>query len=343
MNLNMNNLKISLAALAAGAAFSTQAFAQSNAVSTPVVGFVSTTIAAGTVSGPTPTFIAPVLTAAPEVTGNLAGTIATVSSNSVTVTSAGWTSNTLSSAQAYLYITSGSQAGLILQVSSNTADTVTLETFGINISTAGVATGDAFKLVVGESILSFFGTTADGVLGGTAAQFAARQTDTVSVVDSLGVVRTYYYNTDVNQWRRTGSSANQGSIAISPTSGAIYFRKATSTLPLLQTGTVPATNVKYIVPGTGTIFLSRFFPTDGTLASFGLQNLPGWNTTTDKLVAVDALGVVRTYFWNGTQWRRTGSSADQGTVVLPAGSAAYTFRPGTGAAQILNVVVPYTL
>ena len=339
----MNNptkfLQASLAALAV--AFTSQLSAQP--VSTPVVGFVTTTIAAGTVSGPTPTFVSPVFNVAPETSGASSGALSTVTSNTISVSSAGWTSGNLASAQSYIMLTSGSQTGLVLRIISNTGDTATLETSGLNLQSVGVASGDNFKLLVGETLLSMFGTPADGVLGGTASNFTARLTDTVNMVDNLGVLRTYYFNTDFNQWRRSGSSNDQGSTPISPTSGALYFRKSLTNLSLLQSGTVPTNEVRYIVPAGGTVFLGRFFPAEGTISSLGIQNLPGWTVTNDKLITLDTLGVLRTYFWNGSSWRRSGSSSDQGAVQIPAGGAVYTFRPGTGSAQILSVAVPYTL
>lgn len=340
MSINVINLKTSFAALLVGVAFLNQVLAQ---VSTDPVGFVTTTITAGTSSGPTPTFVSPVFNVAPESSGASVGSLGSVSSNTISVSSAGWTSGALTSSQSYLMLTSGNQTGLVLRITSNTTDTATLETSGLNLQSVGVASGDTFKLVVGETLLSMFGTPSDGVLGGTASAFTARLTDTVNMVDNLGVLRTYYFNTDSNQWRRSGSSVDQGSTPISPTSGALYFRKGLSALSLLQTGTVPTKGVRYIVPAGGTVFLGRFFPAEGTIASLGVQNLPGWTITNDKLITLDSLGVLRTYFWNGSSWRRSGNSNDQGSVLIPAGGAVYTFRPGTGTAQILSVTLPYTL
>lgn len=343
MNLK-HTLKYPAFAAILCAVLSAEGFSQStNPVSTDPVGFVTTTIAAGTVSGPTPTFVSPVLSVAPSTSGLTSGTLSSVASNTLSVTSAGWTSGGLNTARSYLMLTSGAQSGLILRISSNTADTTTVETSGINLTSVGVASGDSFKLVEGETLQSMFGTPADGVLGGTAAAFASRLVDTVNMADSSGIIRTYYFNTDFNQWRRSGSSADQGSVPISPNSGALYFRKATTSMALMQTGTVPTKGVRYIVPAGGNVFLGRFFPAEGTISSLGIQNLPGWTATTDKVITVDSSGVLRTYFWDGAAWKRSGSSGDQGSVSIPAGSAVYTFRPALGSPQILSVALPYSL
>jgi hypothetical protein len=120
----------------------------------------------------------------------------------------------------------------------------------------------------------------------------------------------------------------------------------------LTTGSVPTQNIKLLVPTSGTAFFARVFPTDGTLNGFGFQNLSGWTNTSqegittanvDRVVTVDASGNVRSFFYNGTQWRRAGSSADQSSTQIPIGGSVYTVRSGSGAAQALAVQVPYSL
>ena len=66
-------------------------------------------------------------------------------------------------------------------------------------------------------------------------------------------------------------------------------------------------------------------------------------STADKVVTTDASGVVRQFYWNGTQWRRFGSSLNQSNVSVPTGSSVGVVRTGDGPAQLLNVALPYTL
>jgi hypothetical protein len=250
-------------------------------------------------------------------------------------------------------ITSGLQNGLILRITSNTADTATLDTFSLNIATAGVTVGDSFKIVVGETLLSMFGNISNGVVGGTSAQFATRTIDTVVARDATGSLRTFYFDTGSNTWKRSGSSSDQGSTPIAPNSGALYYRVGTTALGYVQTGIVPSSQLKCIIPAGGSMFLGRFFPADGTIANYGLNSLTGWNNTSqvgvttasvDKLVTVDnSTGAVRSYYYNGTKWLRSGSSTAQDTVAVPAGGAVYTVRNGTGSASILTVPLPYSL
>ena len=331
--------------------------AQTTSYSDPV-GYVTTTIAASTSAGVAKiTPLSPVMQEAPNVTGLTTGGISAVTSNTITVTSAGWSANALATSQAYLQLTSGTQNGLILRIVSNTADTVTLETLGLDLTSTGIASSDGFGLVVGETLLTMFGTgsaspIANVVLGGTSTQFGSRAIDYVVALDATRSLRTFYFDTGANQWRRAGSSSDQGNTPIPPFSGVIYNRLANSPISLAQTGVVPSRPIKYIVPASGSVFLGRFFPQDGDLSSFGLSGLTGWNntsqggvntTTVDKFVTVDAAGSLRSFYFNGTNWVRAGSSSAQNTTAVPAGGAGYTIRTGSGAPQILTVPLPYTL
>lgn len=327
-------------------------------VSTEPVGFVTTTIKASTSPGvPAITPLSPVLLALSAVTGSTTGQISSVSASDITVSSAGWTASQLVSSSAYVLFKSGALDGLILRVTANTATTATLDTLGASLTTLGAAAGDSFQLIQGDTLTSMFDDgnndgIPDGVVGGTQAQFQNAQTDRVTTQDTAGVVRVYYWNTQFNQWRRFGSSVNQGSVPISPTSGMTYSRIGNTEISQVTTGSVPVTAVKYLVPTSGQTFFARFFPTGGTISSFGFQTLPGWKGTNtpgvdissaDKVVTTDVAGVSRQYYWTGTQWRRFGSSADQSNVPVPIGGSVSVIRTGSGVAQLLNVNLPYTL
>jgi len=347
--MNMKKLNVALAifvtAVMAGNA--------QTSVNSEAVGYVTTTITAGPGGGVAKvTPVSPVLLDLTTATGVNTGVISSVTSSSITVSSAGWTANALSGSQGYVMITGGSQNGLILRITSNTTDTATLDTLGLDISTAGVAVGDPFKIIVGDTLLSMFGNTSNGVLGGTSAQFSARTIDTVVARDSTGSLRTYYFDTGSNIWKRSGSSSDQGSTPIAPNSGVLYYRVGTTDLTFVQTGTVPSGQTKYIIPAGGSVFLGRFFPADGTIANYNLNNLSGWNNTSqggvttasvDKLVTIDSSSAVRSYYYTGTKWQRSGSSSTQDSIAVPAAGAAYTVRNGTGSPSILTVSAPYSL
>ncbi|MBJ7327204.1 MAG: hypothetical protein JHC52_07650 [Chthoniobacterales bacterium] len=322
-------------------------------VATEPVGFVTTTIKASTLAGvPATTPISPALLVLSGVTGSTTGQLSSVAASEVTVSTAGWTVSELSNNYAYVLFKSGALNGLILRVTANTATAATLDTLGASLVTLGAAAGDSFQLVQGDTLLSMFGTTTDGVVGGTQTQYNAGQTDRVTTRDTTGTTRTYYYNTDSSQWRRVGSSSNQGAVPISPLSGVFYSRIGNTAINQVSTGNVPVAAVKFLVPTSGNTYFARYFPSDGTINNFGFQALSGWKgtntpgvttTTADKVVTTDTSGVIRQYYWNGTKWLRVGSSTDQGNVSVPVGGCVYIVRSGSGTPSLLNVALPYTL
>jgi uncharacterized protein (TIGR02597 family) len=345
-------LKTAIPSIAAALLAATPFASAQNATTDPV-GFVTTNISASTTGTSfATTFVSPTLLQASAVSGSAAGTLSGVTSTSVTVANAGWTVDDLSTNQAYVMLKSGNASGMVLRVSSNTADTATIDSFGADLTTLGIAGGDSFQLIQGDTVLSMFGTTVDGVVGGNSTAFNAGQTDRVVIRDTTGNIRTLYFDTSASQWRRVGSSSNQGTIPISPYSGVYYLRISTSPISMVTTGSIPTQNIKLLVPTSGAAFFGRVFPTDGTINDFGFQNIPGWTNTSqsgitstnaDKIVTVDSSGNVRNYYFNGTNWLRVGSGSSQNATPVPIGGAVYTVRSGSGAAQVVSVNLPYSL
>jgi uncharacterized protein (TIGR02597 family) len=343
---------VALIALLSLPAFSASQAQEATATTDPV-GYVTTTIKASTQAGvPANTPLSPVLLALSAVSGSTTGQLTGVTATNITISSAGWTASELLNSQAYVLFKSGVLTGLILRVTANTETTASLDVLGADLTSLGAAVGDSIQLIQGDTLLSMFGTPADGVVGGTQTQFQNGETDRVTTRDTAGVVRSYYFNTQFNQWRRFGSSIDQGSVPVSPASGLMYSRIGNTAINQVTTGSVPISAVTYLVSTSGTTYLARFFPTDGTISSFGFQNLPGWKgthtegvtvATADKVATTDVTGVIRQYYWNGSQWRRFGSNIDQSNVLVPVGSSVSVIRTGSGSAQLLSVALPYSL
>jgi len=323
-----------------------------NATTDPV-GFVTTNITASSdgVNFAT-TFVSPALFQTSSVNGTLTGNLTSVTSSTVTASSAGWVASELSTAQAYVMLKSGNATGVLLRVSANTADTLTVDALGADLLSLGVAAGDAFQLIEGDTVLTMFGTPSNGVVGGNATLYSSSKTDRVVIRDVSGNLRTLYYNTDSNKWMRPGSASDQGSIPISPYAGVYYSRIATTPLSIVTTGSVPTQSIKLLVPATGSAFFARVFPTEGTLSGLGFQNLSGWTNTSqsgittsnvDRVVTVDVSGTIRSFYYTGIQWRRAGSSSDQSSTTIPVSGAVYTVRQSSGTTQPLAVTIPYSL
>ncbi|MDX2079493.1 MAG: TIGR02597 family protein [Terrimicrobiaceae bacterium] len=347
-------------------AFCTYPLCAQEAVTTPV-GVVTVSIA-GSPNGSSfaqTQFSAPLRESA-VIQGIARGTVSSVTTDSIGSTGAGWQVGGLSAVGSpfFVEIRSGQASGRIFQILSNTADSISIRRSGldanIDLTSLGIAPGDSFEIFPGDTLLSLLGTPADGVVGGTSSQFSANQTDRVIINDPANnTAITYFFDTggvNPNQWRRLGSNANQGTIVISPRMGVVYQRISTDALQLSFTGAVPERAATMRLPRAGTTIVSRYFPTDGSLASLGLHTLSGWRKlgdsgvtvpTTDRVI-VKVGSTLISYYFDATavpaQWRRVGSGANQDTVSIPAGSSVRLIRNGqVGEFDSWTYALPYAL
>jgi len=360
-----------LAALSALLTFGLGFEASAQSVTTVPVGAVTVTVAAS-IDGVTynTTQISAPLLVAPLVPGSgadpvspsgaLSGRVTSVGADTIEMSAAGWTTAQLSQAAypIFVKITSGVNQGRCFHVTGNTETVLTVNTQNTNLTTLSFAvgsSGDTFELVAGDTLLGLLGTPVDGVLGGTASQFSSNQVDKVTLNNiTNNVLFTYYYNTEFNQWRRSGSSTNQNNVVIAPDTGISYQRLANSDLKITLVGNVPTSQIKSVVPTLGTTILARYFPTDVALVDLGLQNLSNWRkvgvgdvtiANSDRVVVKNGLTIF-SYYYDGVnaQWKRSGSGSNQGAVVVGAGSAVRIQRSGTaGGLDIWSVDANYTL
>jgi len=367
MNLSVNNLKISLAALVAGAALSTQGFAQSNAVSTPVVGFINLNVTAGLGSTKRLTYLSvPLVERATGVAGLTIGQITGLTDSTISNSNAGWTPGELSnpSAPFVVQITSGTAVGRIFLIAAsantggaiggsglgNTSTTLNISSFdtasGVDLVAAGVAVGDSYAIYTCETLSSVFGTPGTtGIQGGTSANTA----DSVVLLFN-GSSSNYFYSTSLSRWTRVfAGNPDASNVPIMPYYGLIYSRLPASGLTFTVTGTVPTTERKTQVKNSGVTLLSQFWPTDSTLSSLSLQSLPGWisnanSSSADKVVLVSG-GSSSTYWYDGANWKRIfAGSPVSNTTVVPAGATIYINKIGSASGfSTLSQSTPYTL
>jgi len=322
-------------------AAATAAQATDTAYTAPVGG-MTVNIAAGTPSAPSTTTFAIPLLDEPAATGATRGAVSSFTASTITVSDAGWTSGALV-LTGYPYavrITSGSAAGLTLSVTSNTADTLTIS--GADLTTAGLAAGDKFRLIPVDTLNTFFG--ASTLLGGTTPDAA----DIVTLSSSSQ--SSFYYNTSLGRWVRTaGSTADRGNTPI-PVDSAISITRKSSQMTLTLLGRVPESRAMIAVGNAGSTFTHTGFPTDVTLGSLAIQSkIPGWVSSVSPasadLLGVNSSGVWIYYFHNGTNWQRTsGSAANRDTISIPAGAAVKIFRVGVaGGTSYFTRDLPYSL
>lgn len=324
-------------------------------------GYVTVTIAAGTGTTYTLTpFSAPLLTAN-GISGQANGRITAVGTNTITNSAAGWTDAALAAAgnPYFINFTSGANAGRMFQITANTATQLTVNPQGLDLTAQSFVvggSGDTYEIVQGDTLLGLLGTPATtGVLGGTLAQFNSNTIDKIAVNEPIsGVAFSYYFDTSASQWRRFGTSANQGNLVISPKSGLLYSRIAASPLTLTLLGKVPASTSVCQVPSAGTALMAQYFPTDTTLNGLNVQSIPSWKianangvtiASSDRVIVKNGTTLFSYYYdASSSQWRRFGTGADQGSVVIFAGSSVRLLRSGSaGVSHTWTRTLPYVL
>jgi subtilisin family serine protease len=258
------------------------------------------------------------------------GSAATVAANTIQSTGARWTVNAFGpydSKPHVLRMLSGSSAGRQYRIASNTADTVTLATDGIDL-TAAIANGDRFAVIPTDSLQTLFGATAPELTRNTAPGAA----DNVQVRHSLG---WFTYFNDGAQWLRQGAGdAAQNNVTLSPEQGIMFVHRGNAAKPFTLSGLVPTTNLKTDLPAGKTTMLGNRFPQATTLAALGLHTATGWAANANPAAADQVL--IReesgwaTYYHDGTNWLREGAGATPQNPEIGIGQAVMVVRrPGT--------------
>ena len=331
-------------------------FAQNETRTIPV-GYITVNITQGTGSSRANTVISFPLKERANIQGAAVGRLTGVTANTLSNSAAGWAAGALSQPQnPYLIrITSGAANGLTLLISSqvaNTSNTVSVAWDSgspVNLTTLGIQTGangDTYEIVTCDTVLGVFGTpSTTGILGGSNPNAA----DHV-VVMTGGVFRKFYYNTTVSKWRTVGTEIDVDTFPLHPDYAAIYSRLGATPISLIIMGEVPSGDRRAVVPASGNFLMARSWPTDGTLASSGIANIPNWRKSTDQsqvdFVAIMNGGVWTRYYHDGTNWRTLNTANTiSNNVVIPAGAGVMLGRlPAISQiGQILMEAMPYSL
>jgi hypothetical protein len=358
----MNFLRFSLIASLASSFAVPSANAQT--ATTDPVGFVTVGITAGTGTAKKNTLFSLPLLETESISGQVAGTITGITSNTISNSNAGWTAGALSNpASPYLIqITSGAAEGRMFLISSsaatggaiagaaNTATQVTissLDTAQVDLTALGIVAGtDTYKIFACDTLSSFFGTPAStGVQGGTSSANA----DTIVAVIN-GSSSTYFYSTTNNRWSRVAlGSPDASNVPLLPYYGIQYARIASSPLSFVVTGAVPTEQRQVAVKNSGPTMLAQYWPADSTLGTLGLQNLAGWQSgasaSAADTVVLTSAGSANTYFYNGTNWKRValGSPNADTTPVLPGTTISINKRGSASGYTTLTQQTPYSL
>ncbi|MEI6279981.1 MAG: hypothetical protein WCQ16_11470, partial [Verrucomicrobiae bacterium] len=281
--------------------------------------------------------------------------LTSLASNSISNSAAGWTAGELSVAASptLIRITSGSAIGrtFLVSTTANTATTVTIDASDLgstNLTSLGILTGDAgdtYELLNAHTLATLFGTdSGNGILTGTNGAAC----DQVQLMVT-GAYRTYYLSSATNpmQWKRLGPNTASSNVVIKPETGILFSRLANSSLALTFTGTVPTIERKVAVKDSGLTNLSTGWSADATISTLGLTSIPTWTSgtaSTSDTVQFLVTGAYRTYYFNGTNWRRVGPNTISDSVAIPAGTV-YTIKQLGAAATFstLTQTAPYSL
>lgn len=344
-------------ALLSGAALLTSSAFAADGVSTDPVGYVTVSVAGGASGAPAVSLISlPLLGSVPgSFVGASSGVVTAVTATEVTLSGAGWGAGDLAQAVApyFVKITSGDADGRIVKISGNTVDTLTLVNEGVAL-TPDVAIGTSFEIIPGDTLLSAFGTPADGVVGGTAANGAANAglVDEILVLSTSGWAR-YFYNTDDAEWQIPELSflGDQGNVVIPPTGGVVYKRVGED-LDMILTGRVPLGDVAPVIQASGNTLLSITSPAGDTLGGLNIEATPNWRALGDSGVTtadVDLVFVLnggwKKFYYNRTagEWYlpEVEFLGDKSSEVIPSGGAVIISRFGAAGSDLFTHVMPY--
>jgi hypothetical protein len=330
------------------------AFAQT--VATDPVGYSTWSIAAGTGTARTFTTLAlPLYQPTSSIDGSTAGVITSVTSNSITVSGAGWTAGGLSNAAApfCLRITSGTAEGRNLLISTsvgNTADTLTVDLSQSGVqdltSLGVVAASDTFEIIECDTLSSLFDIPAEGgIIGGVDLD----SSDNVWLFVN-GAWSKYYYDTALVRWTKfTRGNPDASNQVVLPDSGILFSRIANEASSLIVTGTVPSTARQMTINQAGVTVVGSSWPVDMTLSAAKFNDIPEWQSSADASVAdkvyILSGGAWQRYYHDGVDWLKNSRGTPvSNDVNIKSGTAVLLLKASpASSSSFLSQVLPYTL
>jgi hypothetical protein len=303
--------------------------AQDSATS-PIVGYSTITIPGnGALTAVSVAFNKPV---------EYAGAVTSFSATGLTCTSAAWTASQWVGKLACIENASGAEEAFL--ITANTATGLTL-TSSFPLDSRYLANAK-FTIKPAHTIGSLFGTTGAEVVF---------QTGTSSTADVLylwdGSKYVLYYHSGTN-WRRTGSLSSAANDVVFPDDGIFVLRRAPSSLALTFSGEIPQKAQTTTIPGGAQTSVASRYPVDTTILKMGFQNLPGWQngtSSTGDRVFLWQNNAYTVFWWNGTNWKKSGSLSSADATVIPANSFMFVVRASAGAAAGAAAVhnMPYAI
>jgi hypothetical protein len=251
-----------------------------------------------------------------------AGTIDVIAGTTLTDNEANFTAAFTAGDPITLKIVEGTNAGVIQDVVSFTATTITTAQDIANL----LAVGNRYQLRKTPTIASTFGAANEaGLLAGTATN-----ADVIWLPDGAAGYNRYFRSTSLTQgqgWRRVGGGTTESAqVPISIADAMFLERRGTTDLSIVFTGHVQTSATKTGVV-TGFNPVSRVIPVGVTLAESLLDTelTKGTATSADLIWNPDGNGGYDRYYSStsavaGIGWRRVGTNqVDQASVQLKSG------------------------
>ena len=288
------------------------------------------------------------------------GVVANVGTDTLAIADADWTAGQFTQTPAFVYITTGAQAGRTLAVVANTDTQLTVDVTdggfaATNLDADGfaLAAGDRFTVLPSLTLGSAFGTTAETAFLVGDAHYATA--DNVGLRDPVsGELETYYFNTKVGHWAKHGVTKKQDytNQVIPPGAELVITRQpGRDATQLVLAGTVPATAPLIKLPGNYLArYLGTLLPVDLTLGQLDLG--PNWrkanvSANADKLTVIKPGGAESTPYYQNKdgQWLKVDHDANEGATVLPAGGAVLFVKRKAVLSKdsFFPIPLPYTL
>jgi len=317
--------------------------AQTTATTDPV-GFMTIDLPVGS-----DTIVATPLTKAPVFQG------AVSSLSGFTITATGASFGSLTSTPHYVQAITGSQAGIIFDVASNTTDTITIVNNGL--SPTGLSNGVSFKVIPYWTLSQLFPSTDQGVSFTASASTTspARRTQILTPnLTNTGINRsaaaTYYFVTNT-YWRSTaGGTNNFDGTPLLPDTYFIVRNTTNSAAGKLtvagsvNTGTMTVQLDRATNQNDNYVSLGR--PVDIRLNDLGLissgafqqsvsATTPGRRDQllvfSNSTIGFNKAAAVTYYYVTNSGWRSTATGTnDMGSSVIPA-AVGYVVRKATNA------------
>lgn len=290
----------------------------SQTVSTPVVGFTSTTIKGTGSSGSSQFFsLVPLqLAKSPSFSGAVtaAGTTLTLSSGSLT---SGSYNSGASYPAYYVRIESGSGAGRTSDIVSNTTASLTT----VDDLSGYISTTTQISIVPHTKLTDVLGASGSQVVAGGSNATAA---DNIYLVGADGSFKIFYYKTGIGAGLKTQSNADATSLVVYPGEAILVGRRQVGdTASVVITGQLPTTNA--VVPITqGYNATAGGLPLSLTLSQLtSLVQGGSSSATADNLFLIDPTdGQMKLYYYKtgiGAGWKNAANANVSSSTDISSG------------------------